>query len=117
MTTEKVDIVTKSSMNKGFILPEQLNTALMQIEACRHVKIHVSFNPDDNKVYVNILHPDECIKEIVMIPGDVFEFDHEFSVDITNTVRKDHIFPLSLKFKGEKYLLNRTKNNKLLLTK
>lgn len=115
--TEKIDITTSASINKDLVGPEKIEEALMQISACKHVRLTVDFDKETNKVNIEIIRPNEPTKKRTLLPGDSLNFKHEFNVDMTRVVRGDHPFPINIEYKGEKYLLNRTKNDKLLLMK
>ena len=112
-------IYTNSSINTNLIGKECIDNTIMQIEACKDVKISISFQPDGEGVVIEILKPDGDPKKqnIVLSKGDSLNITHAFNVELTRTVWDDHPFPIALEFKGEKYLLNKTKNDKLLLTK
>lgn len=52
-----------------------------------------------------------------LTPGDTFTYVHEFKAEIVKDITKNHVFPITFKMDGQKYILNRTKQNKLILTK
>ena len=115
--TKKIDITTSASINKDIVGPEKIEEALMQISACKHVRLTVDFDKETGNVNIEIIRSNEPTKKRTLLPGDSLNFKHEFNIDMTRVVRGDHPFPINIKYKGEKYLLNRTKNDKLLLTK
>lgn len=80
---------------------------------------------------VEFTYPEECgvpmtvimqregqesiIKEL--IPGDTYTMSHRFKAEFTKHLKNSQLFPIILRFAGQKYKLNRTKQNKLILTK
>lgn len=115
--TEKINITTQASINQELIGSENIEDALMKIISCKHVRLTIDFDKDTNKVNIEIIKPNEPTRKMSILPGDSINFKHEFLIDITRTIRCDHPFPINIEYNGEKYLLHRTKNDKLLLTK
>jgi len=56
-------------------------------------------------------------KEYNLFPGDDFIFSHDIKIEGTMNMEVNHAFPIKLTYRGETYLLNKTKNDKLILTK
>ena len=50
-------------------------------------------------------------------PGDTYRLDHCVHITATRDITKNHIFPIVFSMDGQEYKLNRTKQNKLILTK
>ena len=72
----------------------------------------------NNKPFVVIdLEEDGKVRQFKLWQNDVFKFRHEISIKAVEDITKDHIFPITFKMDGQEYKLNRTKQNKLILTK
>lgn len=59
--------------------------------------------------------PDERVQRLM--PGDTLFMDHEVNINAVSDITKNHVFPITFKMDGQEYKLNRTKQNKLILTK
>lgn len=57
------------------------------------------------------------VKQFKLYQDDIFKFQHEISVKAVEDITNKHIFPITFTMDGQKYKLNRTKQNKLILTK
>ena len=115
---KKVSLETAASASENLIGENNLADAEMQIKACKASRIIFTYpeKPGDF-MEVTVIRPDEPDKRLKMVPGDSFDFKHTFNLKITRAITSDHPFPIEFTFMGEVYKLNKTKNNKLLLTK
>lgn len=60
---------------------------------------------------------DGHIKSFTLIAGDEFVFNHNVFIRATKVITNKHPFPITFTMGGQTYKLNRTKQNKLILTK
>lgn len=60
---------------------------------------------------------DGDIKSFTLIAGDEFIFNHSVFIKATKDITDKHPFPITFTMGGQTYKLNRTKQNKLILTK
>jgi stalled ribosome rescue protein Dom34 len=67
-------------------------------------------------IVVEMLEDNQVASKVVL-PGDTYTAKHTFKAKFTKDITKDHAFPITFKMDGQKYILNRTKQNKLILTK
>ena len=54
---------------------------------------------------------------LVLSEGDSYDFAHVVKIRATRDIETDHVFPLRIQHGADTYFLNRTKNDKLILTK
>jgi hypothetical protein len=52
-----------------------------------------------------------------LIPGDTYTISHRFKAKFIKDLSRSNAFPITFKMDGQEYKLNRTKQNKLILTK
>ena len=53
----------------------------------------------------------------MLIPGDTYTVSHKFKAEFIKDLSRSNVFPITFKMDGQEYKLNRTKQNKLILTK
>lgn len=71
-----------------------------------------------NKPFIVIdLEENGEVRQYKLWQSDVFKFQHEISINAVEDITESHIFPIVFKMDGREYKLNRTKQNKLILTK
>lgn len=115
---KKISLETSASISEKLIGAENIPEAEMQIKATKDVRVIFTYpEPPNNVMEVTIIRPDEPDNKYLMQPGDSFHFKHAFKVDITRGITPSHPFPIRLDYLNDTYKLNKTKNNKLLLTK
>ncbi len=95
------------------------NGAILEIEGSGKVIIRVDYPKieSDRKEVKIELEGDGNIKSYILIPGDSFNLTHRISVKVTKDIRNKHLFPITFTMDDQTYKLNRTKQNKLILTK
>ena len=82
----------------------------------------VIFNVDypkddpDKKVTVEIEREGQTTLHTLW-PGDMCIINHCVDITATRDITKGHVFPITFSMDGQEYKLNRTKQNKLILTK
>lgn len=93
----------------------------IEIEGCKETVLRVSFpkmfpNDFDPTVLIEIERNNK-IQRYELNEGDNFILDHRMVVKSTKEIKDNHVFPIIFKMDGQEYKLNRTKQNKLILTK
>ena len=107
----QVDLGSSASFSKA-LAPNTLMITGKQ----KKVNLKVSAREDGKAIDVVLEHNGE-VSPYTLQPGDEFNLTHDIKIEGTLDVRPDHVFPRELKYRGETYLLNKTKNDKLILTK
>lgn len=80
------------------------------------IKIDYVKNDPDRKVIIEMDRMGD-VSSYTLWPDDSFILHHHVKVEATKDIQKDHVFPITFKMDGQEYKLNRTKQNKLILTK
>lgn len=90
----------------------------MDMEGTGKVRINIDYPKDDpeHKVTVEMEREGKTMVHTLR-PGDTYTLDHCVDITATKDITKNHVFPITFKMDGQKYILNRTKQNKLILTK
>lgn len=88
----------------------------MAMEGNGKVTIRIDYPKNEHKVVVEMEREGKIITH-TLYPGDAYTLDHNAIITATKDITKDHVFPIIFKMDGQKYILNRTKQNKLILTK
>jgi hemin uptake protein HemP len=91
----------------------------LDIEGKGKVEIRIDYpeNDPEHKITVEMTHNNEKILLHTLFPGDTYTLNHKVGITATKNIKKDHAFPIVFKMDGQEYKLNRTKQNKLILTK
>ncbi|MGP8337656.1 MAG: hemin uptake protein HemP [Methanosarcinaceae archaeon] len=66
---------------------------------------------------VELLEDNQMKASKVCMPGDDCVVKHTFKARSVKDLSESHVFPIIFKMSGQEYKLNRTKQNKLILTK
>lgn len=92
------------------LVPKGVDVSVSEKKAVVRIQMHLG------KAFLEIESNGKTThKELVQ--GDVYEMVHTVKVDFTSAVEDDHAFPVQIGHGGDKYVLNKTKNGKLILTK
>jgi hypothetical protein len=82
------------------------------------VDMEVSRSPSDYALLdICFTMPDGRKQHESMKAGDTFSFAHYFEFSESEEVNSEQVFPVTLEYKGQKYILQKTKQGKLILTK
>ena len=93
----------------------------LDIEGKGKVEIKIDYplfsREEEGKITVEMTHNNGKILLHTLFPGDTYTLNHKVGITATKDIKKDHAFPIVFKMDGQEYKLNRTKQNKLILTK
>jgi hypothetical protein len=93
---------------------------VMTIEGYHDFAVRFTYPKDYGNnipIVVEMLEDNQVKETKSVLPGDTYTAKHTFKAKFTKDITKDHAFPITFKMDGQKYILNRTKQNKLILTK
>ena len=107
-----INMESEVSVERGFLPLEELKSSA----GAKKLQVEVEVS-DDGEVVVFITRSDGIRKDHPLNRGDSLSFDHTVSLKATRGIRDDHLFPIVLEYKNQKYTLQKTKNDKLILTK
>jgi hypothetical protein len=94
------------------------NDKKVTVEGCWKTTIKLTYPEKQNQdMAVQIESQGRELQSKILAPGDTLTFLHEFKAKVVKDITKDHVFPITFKMDGQEYKLNRTKQNKLILTK
>lgn len=90
----------------------------VDIEGNGKVTIRIDYpkNDPEHKVSIEMEREGKTVTHNLN-PGDTYTLDHKILVKATRNTQENHVFPIVFKMDGRKYTLNKTKQNKLILTK
>lgn len=90
----------------------------LDIKGNGKVTIKIDYPKDDSEHRILIeMEREGNTSSWTLYPGDTYILDHCVDITATKDITKKHVFPIIFKMDGQEYKLNRTKQNKLILTK
>jgi hypothetical protein len=106
-----------SSLNTTVQVNKKLDRFLVAAQAklTRMITIEVGSDRIKENLVDITLTSNEGEKLYVLERGDQLRVSHVFDLNIN--AKEHNLFPMTFDFKGSRYILNSTKNDKLILTK
>ena len=114
MNDINISMESKASVARGFLPKPKEELKSHTGEKKLDVEVAVS---DDGEVIVSVTRSNGMRQEYPLLNGDILYLDHVMHLNATRGIRDDHLFPIVLEYKNQNYKLQKTKNDKLILTK
>ena len=107
-----IDMESEVSVDQEFLPLEELRSSV----GTKKLQVEVEVSKD-GEVFVSIIKSNGLKEDHLLNHGDSLSLNHTISLNATRGMRDNHIFPIELEYKNQRYKLQKTKNDKLILTK